>query len=1299
MSPPRKTTLPSGPLPLIPDKYLDVPSQRLYYLSLGLLCQAIKLVDFTLSLASRDDGLATCKKWLLVDFLYCTILIWLRIPRLQYSKAVVLLQIGLLWFLDGIMFGGITLNISGGTADLGIMPSSFSSKLDLSATPETFSFADVLVPLGLGWLTSSSGAKDAHLLGQHTVRMSPISTAELNNLGLSFCLAPPDNFVLIPILLNNTNLHGLKYSLTPLGHEGIGSSKVEYDLTAKDLKAIEQTRLEGMKSPRPSATTARDSEEYDEYDDGDRHEPRNSHPSLQSTQTLVHIRLNKPGTLRLERVFDASNVDARLIYPSSVTVVPCPRVEFVDDDFPKEDIRCSGEESNLQLTINIYGIPPLSLRWLRTVNGRREHFLVEGIEDRSEDSNTRGEKSPSLARPGKGVVAMIPQELRIPLAISLDIPGTYVYALEEIVDGIGNVVRIGAGGLSVNTSSDIQTKTTRSLVVLRRPTASFKHCKPGSPTSLLVGSEAMLVIATSEVNDLDLPLELLLQYQPLIDVGDDPKGNKLIKPWKKTFTTQGIQNELGVHATAPGDYTIVGVRGKWCTGDVLAPETCRVVEKPFPTAEIEWKRIHECSGDTGVSASLVLHGTPPFHVQYHMQRGNEAPVQFFKTFANARGGLTLQPERSGHYFFTFVQLSDANYKKIELKGPSIDQLIHPPAAADFVTGHAGKKRTINSCDGGTVEVEVDLRGTSPWNLELQIVGPRSTENLKIEGIEDSRKLLQISVPKAVDIDGGSFEINIVNVEDVYKCKRSISVPGILVNVRRVKSTVKFYGSRSKRQLTVLQDETASLPLRLTGDGPWRVKYRRLGESKTITQYVNSPNDYLRVSQKGTYEIVDVADSQCPGSVITESAIFTVDWVPRPSAKLSPQTNAVYEAYNGSYILPTVCEGVNDFVDLDLTGRPPFQIMYNIAQDGESGGTKLLDQPTFNSIQPRTRFQLQTSNPGRMYYEVKQIGDTAYPLGKYPNTIIPRAERLLFEQQISMRPSARFKNRNRMSYCLNDSFTPLATSTDGIILFDGTPPFMLKLSIKNLAASHVDTTTVKVSTLTWKLDLPAYHFTSIGPHLISIDSVRDSSNCTPATLDPLGSSIWVDVAETAAIVPFDRREHFCVGEVSQFQLEGIPPWTIGYRINGRTYTQEAKVSPFALVQKQPGEFTITSIAHQQKLCKAAVTDLRFTVHSLPSAQVGHGKRVYQDIHEGDQAEIVFNLVGEPPFTFTYQRSEPSSRKGGKPGKVLETHTVSRVATNEYSVYSALEGTWTVTSISDRYCRYPSAQPDLGAGKKR
>lgn len=69
--------------------------------------------------------------------------------------------------------------------------------------------------------------------------------------------------------------------------------------------------------------------------------------------------------------------------------------------------------------------------------------------------------------------------------------------------------------------------------------------------------------------------------------------------------------------------------------------------------------------------------------------------------------------------------------------------------------------------------------------------------------------------------------------------------------------------------------------------------------------------------------------------------------------------------------------------------------------------------------------------------------------------------------------------------------------------------------------------------------------------------------------------------------------------------------------------------------------------------------------------------------GDQARIVFTLIGEPPFTFTYQRSEFSSKKGNKPGKVLETHTVSRLMTHEYTISSALEGTSSEWPISPKY----------------
>lgn len=135
------------------------------------------------------------------------------------------------------------------------------------------------------------------------------------------------------------------------------------------------------------------------------------------------------------------------------------------------------------------------------------------------------------------------------------------------------------------------------------------------------------------------------------------------------------------------------------------------------------------SGDTGVSATLVLRGTPPFQVYYRMQRDNEPPRELHKTFTSARGELTLQPERSGHYTFTFVQLSDANYKRVELTGPTIEQVVHPLATADFAANqreYGRGKRTISSCSGNTVSVDVDLKvccaGDSVYVLYSNFVG-------------------------------------------------------------------------------------------------------------------------------------------------------------------------------------------------------------------------------------------------------------------------------------------------------------------------------------------------------------------------------------------------------------------------------------------------------------------------------------------------------------------------------------------------------------------------------------------------
>jgi nucleoporin POM152 len=121
----------AGTQPRIPEQFLDVPSQRLYYLSFGLLCQAIKLFDLLAYHLSSSIPSASyyARKWLLFDFTYCFVLSQLRIPRLNYTKAVVILQIISLWFVDGLMFGGIRLDLFGSEGEGRVSTSGFLSML------------------------------------------------------------------------------------------------------------------------------------------------------------------------------------------------------------------------------------------------------------------------------------------------------------------------------------------------------------------------------------------------------------------------------------------------------------------------------------------------------------------------------------------------------------------------------------------------------------------------------------------------------------------------------------------------------------------------------------------------------------------------------------------------------------------------------------------------------------------------------------------------------------------------------------------------------------------------------------------------------------------------------------------------------------------------------------------------------------------------------------------------------------------------------------------------------------------
>lgn len=190
----------------------------------------------------------------------------------------------------------------------------------------------------------------------------------------TFCLSAPDRVVHIPLLFNNSRPSSLQYSISSFEDDG---AKTFVDLSAKDLKHIEKAQADSLR-----LTFQRKADlDYNEDDEDDDHPSHSDFPRdstglrLQKTETLHHLKITRPGIVRLERAVEG-DIEIR-IRPSEVTIVECPTARFVGDVLDHA-VRCIGTTEGLQMRLT--GVAPLSLKWTREVRSRRVQSIVEGIE-------------------------------------------------------------------------------------------------------------------------------------------------------------------------------------------------------------------------------------------------------------------------------------------------------------------------------------------------------------------------------------------------------------------------------------------------------------------------------------------------------------------------------------------------------------------------------------------------------------------------------------------------------------------------------------------------------------------------------------------------------------------------------------------------------------------------------------------------------------------------------------------------------------------------------------------------------
>lgn len=837
----------------------DGPALRLYIISLFALLQGLKCYDFITIRAVANPGLMWfLTKWFFLDTCFIYVLPYLNIPWLKFRRSSQLLQIAFVLLLNwGLSFGWEVFRDSGLT--FGLIWRGIWRRS--AVRKKKFDLSVLQQGTGRHGNLCRRGEIATQQLAYPREKSSPNTPRKVY---CPFLPAHSSTAKINPAGKPFCLRHKQTTPLTvPIRLNGTTPILIQYSHTTfSDPPVVHHHDI--VAKPLKSMIEHAESPEA---------------PDEEGIQILP-FHVAEIGAYKLERVVDKSGNDVR-IYRSAAIVVECPTAEI--SSFNENEAHfCQGETDALK--IHVRGVPPLHLTYTQTVNGHPINIPIDSIQPESFTSPLlHGESTQHVVKQADYSFAQAhPVTLTYPL--SLDTVGIWTYVLTEVRDALGNRV-------------EYESPPGYSITVHERPKVSLRGCSEDNPIKLLKGRDTSLYfnVQTTEPG----PFEITLGYI-------EPDSSSPSKLENHTLTHK--RDSLSI--TQPGVYTLQSIATRYCPGDVLAPQSCLVITPPEPTLQIEWSTLKDhCSGTVGVTADLTFIGEPPFHLSYRVlsKSTNQQEVKRIKV-DRTRHQMDFKPEVAGTYQYDFIALDDANYRYIELEGGmfSHEATIHPLPGVKFVDLEPQK-----TCIGSSLNVPIRMIGSGPWNLTYDIVesgGRRQSYSIMVDKSETTLELPEFR-------KGGRGTVSLRSVTDGGGCKVQLGEQDLVVDVRREKPSARFYGNN----LIGREGDAIKIPLRLTGEGPWYLKYvneNLKGERFEHEAFVTDPNGVIDTRSDGTFELASVRDSSCPGIIKQAHQKFEISWIARPKVEIIGFKGTLPHEVKK---LDDVCCGQDAFLDLGLHG--------------------------------------------------------------------------------------------------------------------------------------------------------------------------------------------------------------------------------------------------------------------------------------------------------------------------------------------------------------------------------------------
>ncbi|KAJ1982450.1 hypothetical protein H4R34_001709 [Dimargaris verticillata] len=971
---------PAAARPVIPTHIIDGPQQRLYAISLFALLQALKLAnawDLTQA-ATTATGAGLFAKWLLIDGVWVGLVWLLRIPWFQYPTLWYVLAVFGLLIVNSQMFLA-SKNALFLTAEyVGLQLLGTIQHAAWQILPVWHTARRVVVP-------DREALRRAHILGKHTVHILPFGSARINPANTPYCLdTATRRKIQLPILLNGTVPDALKYSYQPL----VEAARV-------------QTHTVYLKHYPQQLTTLVTTPHWTTYSFA----LEVTQPGVYAVERVV----DHSGTdfrVQTRKTIVVECPQAYLQYtPVTNALQPMAAASAATRDSAVGEYSsqhmCLGETIP-NLTVRLQGSPLFALEYLRRVNGKETIVTVEGVGSQGAAAVVHGAKPSAIkddktkASPVSTAADLDPgrfrtQQIDYAILDRLDVPGEYFIKLTEVRDQFNNSQSYTLASSTEQFGSHPDEVKGVQIWVHRPPTVRIQARKNVVLKRTLDGTTT---------DSLRIPIVLTGKgpWHVEYNVVEDPNRSLPIDPKPMTLLTDKPQSELVL--TQAGSLVIYSVRDTHCRG-IVVPESPQVtvVNVPPPTLSISSSPIKSaCVGEIGSLLTLNLQGQPPFTVHYRRSFKNEVK-QYKETSNSHRVVFRFTPNLAGHYECQFYRVSDANYPKgMDIEPIGFSQMVHPPADATWAplaeqpSGSKGGSRGAPSARGSRqpvhsyqtcldefLNIPVELQGTGPWTLNYQV-----THQLEAGSgtVQPPGNAIVHTVTDLIDpwytlslgpfTQPGTVAVDLLNITDVNGCTKNLALPEVSVHVRAQKPTAQFLchqqtgrhrdadlDTASSSTVWFLSHEKFQLPVQLTGEGPWQVSYRdqSLPEDhpkavKRIDYIIEAQFD-LTVSHPGVYELVSMADADCPGQVPAAHAQCTVAVIPPPALQLAPTVSVVLaEATKppqlamaellrlaatdashlvfqkpGLYWRPPVCRDVADRVQLQFQGHAPWRVYY------------------------------------------------------------------------------------------------------------------------------------------------------------------------------------------------------------------------------------------------------------------------------------------------------------------------------------------------------------------------------------